>query len=188
MPLSEGTGKMKWTLGVIGLVVGALVAGLLTKSCSDKSIEELQAHSKVTVAEATAFGDSMVRVADSLRRQQVRVVTVVKQDTTAARVARQALASAKNARDSIALYQIENANLESAKLGLFQALALANAESDSLRRRGDSLQTVVSDLGRRIERLKPRPKWLRVSIEVVKIGGAAYAGYEAGRASMRKGS
>lgn len=170
------------TSGVIGLAIGVLATGLLSKSCADRALAELQAHSDTAVANVKQYADSLRRASDSLAQRQVRVVTVVRQDTAAAHVARQALAIAKTARDSNVALVGEVTALRSANAGLFEALALAQTEAATERMRGDSLERVVVDLGRRIAKLKPRPKWFTVSLRVVELVAAVKGGYEWGKA------
>lgn len=173
------------TWGAVGLVVGAVGTGLLMKSCADKAVAELQAHAKVEVAKVVAYADSLEQLADSLKHERTKVIKVVDRDTTSANIAQRALAIAKTARDSVRLLLHENISLRSAQLGLFQALAIANQENAALRQRGDSLQTVVIDLRDRIEKLKPRPKWVSIGIRVTEVVVAFKAGWEAHKAAKK---
>lgn len=81
-----------------------------------------------------------------------------------------------------------NLNLRKSNDSLSQALTLAEAEARVMRANRDSIDaeyqksiTRINQLNERIQELTPRmPQWLRTTLRITEIAGAAYAGYKCG--------
>lgn len=162
----------------------------------DNRVDALKAAADSIAAAAVARDSAALRVADSLRayadsiaNARAPVIVVVRRDSAAAARADAAVAAARTARDSnVALVAAVRAR-DGALAGMRALAVLDSLTIAAERARGDSLavalrdQTAaVLDLNARLQSLdRRRPKWARVAMEVVKIGGAAYVGYEIGR-------
>lgn len=184
---------------LIGGLAGFLLAAGLSTLCYDKSVRRLQDYSHqvatssariTTHARETA--DSLRRHADSLgRSRQLLISKNIIPDTTAAHDAHSAADRARAIGDlraeNVAL-RVENIALRRAVLNLWMAQRIDSLVIAAERARGDSLSEALNDvnlqlqsLAVRVEQLKPPPQLLRISWEVVKIGGALYGGYQLGK-------
>lgn len=185
-------------VGIAAVFVAGLLAGLLIRG-EDQRVVRLQAYAdslrradSVDVAAALDFATSERRRADSLQAERQRVRVVVRTDSAAVAERRAAVAVAQTARDSNAVL-VEQVVVLERQVAAYEALS----QLDSLtilteRTRGDSLLRVVVGLNddirtltSKVAKLRPMPKWARVSLEIVKLSAVGYAGFKAGQASAR---
>jgi hypothetical protein len=180
------TSAAKWFLA--GLVLGGLVVGGMVLVLGNRQYAKLQAYAdSVGVADSTKaaqvkkYSDSITALVSIVSVQRTKIIVRTKVDTTQVAAV---LARAKSASDSAAQVPV----LLAANRNLFQALTLSDSIIRAETRRGDSLQTVTESLNQGMQRLVGRinslhgtPTWLKVSFEVLKIGGAGYVGWRVGR-------
>lgn len=182
---------------LIGGLAGFLLAAGLSTRCADRRMRELREYSqqqasaaRQLVAHGRARADSLRRRADSIAATRQVVIHQVVQDTVAAAIAQRSLAAARTVRDTNVALRLENQALRQAVSGLWaanrqaeQIIALERARGDSLDKALGEVNGQLQAVNARVQDLKPAPKWLRVSWEVVKLAGAGWAGYQLGRRS-----
>jgi len=172
------------------LVVGLLLGSSVTLYVDSRAYDRLKAHSdsvstsaNALALEAHRYADSMEAKVAKLAAMKRRVITQVIVDTLQAMEAESILVASKTAQDSIVSLKSEIVSLKSANGGLWDALAIANAQVAAEKQRGDSLlgkvdelNASVQDLTQRIAKLRGAPKWLKISTEVVKDVGLVWVG------------
>lgn len=185
---------------LLTLLVGAAIGYAATTWAKDAQIARLKVTAdsvrvadSVTAAHALAFADSVAKV-------------VVAKDAEEAAAKAQAATAAKSvatfhdalhaaiANNTVALAAFDSLEAAHAaeKQQLQNAIVAADAKVLALTAANDTLRLAIGDLNRSVAFLANRvnalhggttPKWLKVSLEVVKIGGAFYAGVQAGKKS-----
>lgn len=180
------------TLG-IGLALGVG----LTRWRDNAQVVALQAHAD-SAARSAAARDSAQIVRIKATNDSLAVLRATKAAAKAAETAAlagadslaRALAAVTTAADSIPLLNGEVLNLRIAVAKADARTTIAEAETQVWRFRALKAETDVGLLNDQIQDLNTQiqalnhhalPKWFRVSLEVVKLGGAAYAGYQVGK-------
>lgn len=181
--------KLGWAgIGLVAGAAGVAYAGSREYASLRQYANSVAQHSLVVDSTAHKLSDSTKILVTALSQKKTTIVTRVKKDTAAANRLDSAVRAAKTSTDSIQALVQEVVVLKSANVGLYQALAIADSISRLEHSRGDSLQTMldsanvqVRTIAKKIDALHGTPKWLSISFEVLKIGGAAYAGYKVGQ-------
>jgi len=177
---------------VAGLIAGLLIGWGSGAVCYDKHLRAVQDYAKaasdssrIEVQVYRAQADSQRHKADSLTKVRQPVIIVARRDSETAARLDSSLVAQKTAADSNVILLAENESLKQSNLNLWQALQQSDQIIALERARGDSLNKVLGDVNLRlqslasqIEGLKPPPKWIRVSFEVVKDIALVRAGYE----------
>lgn len=171
-----------------GAVLGILLLGIWGRrefAGLRSYADSLRVVSARADSESQHFGDSLEAVVAGLKARKNVFVTRAMTDTAHAD---SLLRLAHTATDSLAAYKVTVETLRLATRSLFEALevsdSIARAETlraDSCERTREALNTNIANLTRRVDRLQGLPKWARISLDLVALGGATYAGYKVGQ-------
>ncbi len=183
---------------VCGVLLGAGVAveyGQKQLRATKATVDSLTQVANSTTAFALSLHESLHAAEDSLQKAKRPMVVRLAADSTNAARADSALAAVGTARDSILTLTAGN---EALKAELIDVRALWHLDSLTMaaqRRDADTLaaalKRVHDDLdlaNRRVQQLEApeAPKWLRVTFEAAKIGGAFYGGVQFGKAIAKR--
>jgi len=171
-------------MGLVGMwyVSGKQYASLKTFADSTRAADSTQ------VAQVHHYSDSLEMEVAQLSARKQKIITKVVADTSGIAAAESLIVAASTSRDNIDAQREEIAVLKSVNKSLFAALAISDTMFAREKQRGDSLQHTldsvnqsVQQLTERINKLHGMPTWFKVSVEIVKIGGATYAGFQFGK-------
>ncbi len=191
---------MNWKHGVVLVTLGLVIGYWGSVASKDHQIVRLKAVAdsirvadSATTARALTFADSMEKIVAAKNLAEQSAKDQAAQASKSVAVFHDALhkAIADNTVALAALDSLEAAHAEE-KQQLQNAVVAADAKVAALTVENGALKSAVFDLNRSIVVLAGRvnalhagstPKWLKLSFEALKLGGVAYAGYRAGRAS-----
>jgi prophage DNA circulation protein len=175
-------------IGLVAGVAGMAYVGSKQYGKLKTFADSIAKSDSVAKAEVHNFKDSMGTVVATLTAKKQKVIVKAIADTSGVAAAESALVVARTTADSMKDLKTANEALKAVNVNLWKALAFSDSISavkqqviDSLSHTVDGLNDSVQKLTQRINKLHGTPKWLSISFEVVKIGGAAYGGYELGK-------
>lgn len=139
-------------------------------------------------ARAHKYSDSLEGEVAKLQTRKQKIIVKVIADTAGVAAAESLLVAANSTSDSVKALKAEVSVLKDVNKTLWQAVAVADSQTvlerhraDTLLAKVDTLNVSVQKLTQKISALHGTPKWLRISFEALKVGGAAYAGYQIGK-------